>query len=347
MRIDNPDVEGNVRDVDANIDGEFSVDINVSDIDGEVDANIGANLGDDRGTATPENQKATKYIMKARDELTTAHQEYAKQASNRNSILAVRPTLGSFSWLPIKRHVKKAMDHLEEGAKYARGGQANNVLALEHAGYFLLLGAKADGRLIKAFKHFKFSRDRLYNESLVQSTIARRRMNTDWKEARDIYRELDKKIKPEGLNVLSQLDERYYERKNRQLDNGIAAFIEFDDSLKAAKQGLERVEPGVDAYLGDEFERAVDEFTRASARFGVANSPLTVTRDKTGLASVARDFHTVIKTMEQATEDLRRSSQGKVDGDRLIYYEAQRSAKQHIESNETVKDISSFEDIRL
>ncbi len=345
VKIDNPDIRGNIDDVDANVDGEFSVDINSSEIDAEIDTNIGANLDDDEGTATPENSKATKHIMKARDKLTTAHQKYASQVPTGNSILDVGPTVGSFSWLGVKRNVKAAMDHLEEGAKYAKGGQANNVLALEHAGYFLLLAAKADSKLVKAFKHFKFSRDRLYNESLVQSEMARRRMDTDWQEARDIYQELDKKIEPEGLNVLSQLDERYYERKNRQLDNGIAAFIEFNDSLKASKRGLERVEPGVDAYLGDEFETAANEFTRAGARFGVAGSTLTTISDDTGLASAARGFRGVIRTMEQATEDLRRSSQGKVDGDRLIYYEAQRSAEEHIESNEIVKEMTSFENI--
>src|SRR6056297_2241161 len=138
-RIDNPDIEGNVGEIDTNVDGEFSVDVNVSDVDAEIDTNIGANLRDDTGTATPENPEATKHIMKAREKLTTAHQKYAEQASKGNSILNVRPTVDSFSWLSIKRNVKAAMNHLEEGAKYAEGGQATNVLALEHAGYFLLL----------------------------------------------------------------------------------------------------------------------------------------------------------------------------------------------------------------
>ena len=338
-RIDSPDIgiEGDISGPDID---ESEIGVNNSEFE---EREIGAHYSDDDGTATPENQKATKHIAEARKKLIEAHDEYTSQATGRNAqVTGIKPTTESFAWIRVRSAVEDAMDALERGAEYAEGGQALNVIALEHVGYFLLLSAKADGKLVDAYDHFDFAVARLFNESYAQAEIARRRMQTDWQKARDIFRELESKIEPGSMEVFSLLSERQYDRKIRQLDSSIAAFAEFGEALKGMQNGLERAEPGVEAYLGDEYERARDEFMRASAEFSMASTSLTLVPRATGLRSEARDLLASVKTMEQTCGDLRRSSQGKLDGDRLIYFEAERSAKEHIESDDRVKEISFF-----
>lgn len=341
--IDTGEIGNNSNFSDIDIDtSEIGGDINNS----EIDTNIDIDLSDDGETATPENQEATRHIAHARESLINAHNTYTSQAEGRRAqIPGIKPTTESFTWVGIRRDVQNALDSLEDAAEYASGGQAVNVLALEQVGYFLLLSAKADAKLIDAYKHFEFSVARLFNESLTQAEIARKEMNDDWREARDIYQELTDKINEQSMVAFSQLNERLYERKIRQLDSGVAAFMDFRDGLKTTQDGVSRAQLGVDAYLSDNYEDAKDEFTRASAEFAVASTSFSFVSNDTGLMPRANEINATVTTMEQASEDLRRSSGGKVDDERLIYFEAKRAAEEHIESNETVKNMPTFRNI--
>ncbi|WP_136715611.1 hypothetical protein [Halorientalis salina] len=342
-RIENDEigVDGNWSDPDIDVD-DIGNDINNSDIDADIEVE----LGDEKETATPENPKATKHIAEARKKLIAAHDTYTSQSTGRNARMAgVKPTTDSFQWVSIRTDVEAAMAALERASEHAEGGQAVNVLALEQVGYLLLLSAKTDRKLIDAYEHFEFATERLFNESFGQTETARNRMANDYEEANEIYQELTEKIEPKSAGVFSQLSERLYERKIRQLDGAIAAFQDFDTGLESAQSAIKGVKPAVDAYHSDEYEDARDGFMRASAEFAGASMSFTIVGQSTGLQSRASDLHATISTMEQATKDLQRSAQGRLDGERLIYYEAKRAAEEHIESDERVKNMSAFRDI--
>ncbi|MFB6178956.1 MAG: hypothetical protein ABEI77_04450 [Halorientalis sp.] len=339
--INNPDIGGAGAGIDDNVHVE---DINVS-VD-DIGADIDVSFGNENQTATPSNPKATKHIAAAREKLNDAFNKYTDQTPGRKDVLTgITPSTKSFVWVHIRTDVKAAFTELEKGAKHATKGQATNIVALEHVGYFLLLSAKVDGKLTDAYKHFDFAVERLFNESLVQAELARKKMNDDTEKARQMFKTMRHKIKPRGMGVLAQMSERQYERKVRQLDNDIAAFQQLKSGLSGTQSGLAQLGPGVDAYLSDDFKEARKRFTRASAHFGISTTSYSLVPHSTGLDTRAQDINATVKTMEQATEDLRRSAQGKLDDKRLVYYEARRSAEEHIKSDKRVKNISSFHDI--
>jgi hypothetical protein len=295
------------------------------------------------GTPTEENEEATRHISNARDHLAAAYRSYVGQAGEGANLLQVTPVTEDFTATKLRTDIKNAVEELEAATETATRGQAKVVLALREVALFMFTAAKVDEYLGDAYEEFDFAMQRLYNENLPRADTARRRMNEHIAEGQPLFRDIDREIETQAFEHFPQVRPRVASSKQQRLQRQIRIFDRFDTGIQKLAEAIDDLQAGADAYLGKEWEDARDDLQKASSSFSFAVSSFNERTGATGMSEELTEVYTAVRTMQNATTNLKRSAEGQLaSGDNVDFYEGRRAARRHIRSNEHVKQMPTF-----
>lgn len=314
---------------------DIDFDFNETALDGEFQQREWDFGQREEDRPTPTNERAVAEIRTALEKLGEAWDIYRRFAGRDASLLEVTPATEEIRAINVRGKVREAKGPLEAAAEHATGDGRVIVLGLQQIGVFLVQAAEADQALRDAYEEFVWATERLYAENTTQAQSAAFRLEDLVEEARAPYERLGD-VESSTARLFEPLTADRLSEKIRRIESGIDAHETFVDGIHRAIDGLEHLQDGVPAYERREYEEAASTLLRARSDFGIATFSFEPYRPVPGITAKSQEVADVMRTLEAGTKALERSARGKVEDERLQYFEAQREAEKRFKSNEIV-----------
>jgi len=298
---------------------------------------------DDGEEKTPieTNERATELLRKGMVAIHETYTTYVGYVGPDATLLQVDSTVANFNHAKIIRLAREAREPLEEATEYATEGQRELVLGLVQVTVFLEEMARVRDTLIDAFDRFSWATERLYAESTTRAQQAARKVDTLATDAESRYETIEEELDREAVQIYQPVGE-VYSAKMRRVGKELRAFSNGAGSITSIADGIERFQESMRSFDRDEYRDAARSFGLAASTFNSAQWGLrNFGNADNELGRTSTKLDRARATLAAASEALRDAAQARVEDNRQRFFEKEREAKEIIEANDTVREMST------
>lgn len=296
---------------------------------------------------TESQQRAQNRIEQADELLGEALEGYAENSSG-DSILEVRASTTSFSWVPVGQLVREANDLLDRAATWATQDQQRRISSLRNVGAFIRESARTQSQLGETFE--SLDEVLVAHQDDTLSTVLWRQFQEQVEMTTQRIEEVRDLRDPDAAAHSSYLSVEQYQEKIAQFDAEHSAFKQVADVQQPFLTGHQAWIDAERAYRNRRWSAARNHFATARQQFTTAADQLTgepvgdeqFDRRYQGFARFAETLADTSAAYEASSDAYQKWTLGQNrDANREAGDEHRRAGRRILRNEDTITDVPS------